>query len=802
MAETAVDPTEIETRRRQRADRLAAVELPLLRVVGSALLALGVYLNNRFLVPSAPADGWIRTAIVLGVWAAVAWALVVYFIRRPRRRDLTPHVLFGDLVVWTMAIYYSGAEASWLFFILLLRVADQTQTTFRRALSFAIVATACYAGMLGWVVFVDHRPIDTPAALTKFAFILLSGIYVSLAAITAQSRRAQLTSAIRMSRDLIHRLEEQSIELREAQRHAEEANAAKSDFVANMSHEMRTPLQGVIGTLSIAIEDEGDAQRIRRLETARRSAETLLSMIDDILDFARIEARRLELEPVYFPLRQAMSDTMKSLGVIAASKRLTLSYFVQPDLPETVWGDPLRLRQVLVNLVGNAIKFTHQGEIAVHVSRGGEKVRFDVRDTGIGIAPALRKRIFDPFTQADSSHSRRYGGAGLGLSIVARLIEVMGGTVDVESEQGTGSVFSFLIPLEADAIGAAPQRQPWESSLAGRSIVIVEPAEMARTAIADILRSRGVFASAFVNAAQVPAGRFACAITADPAVTIRPQVIIASPNEPPAPLQVTRPVGERELIEAIGVALGLTTETVEYSLVPEVRVIEPKRVLLVEDNEVNREVVGELLRRLGHIVTFAADGEEAVNRIERGAFDVVFMDVQLPRVDGLEATRRVRAMGRRTPIIALTAHSSRSDRDRCLTAGMNSVLVKPVTRAQLAEAIGAASEVSAAETAESLLEVVGGNAELLARVRDAFARQTPELFAGIRGAIERRDADALARHAHTLKGSLSNFPPERGATLARELESAARAGDVDRAAALLPVLEDTVARLSNDLQRV
>ena len=799
MTEISVDPTDLESQRRRRADRLAAFELPLLRVVGSVLLVVAVYLNNRFLVPTAPADGWIKISVVLAIWAVAAWILVAHFIRRPHRRDLTPHVLFGDLVIWTVAIYFSGAEASWLFFILLLRVADQTQTTFRRALAFAVVATVCYAGMLGWVVFVDGRAIAMPASLTKFAFILLAGVYVSLAAKTAQSRRAQLTTAIRMSRDLIRQLEEQSVELREAQRHAEEANAAKSDFVANMSHEMRTPLQGVIGTLQMAIEDETEDHRVRRLETARRSAETLLTMIEDILDFARIEARKLELEPVYFPLRQVMSETMKSLGVIAASKRLTLSYLVQADLPETVWGDPQRLRQVLVNLVGNAIKFTHEGEIAVHVSRANGKVRFDVRDTGIGIAPALRKRIFDPFTQADSSHSRRYGGAGLGLSIVARLIEAMGGTVDVESEQGGGSVFSFVIPLEADAVGAAPQRRPWESALAGRSVLVIERAEMARTAIADILRSRGVFASASASAASAPEGRFACAVTADPVIAIQPQVVIASPNDPPAPLQVTRPVGERELIDAVGVALGLTTQTVEYTLAPEVHISEPKRVLLVEDNEVNREVVGEMLRRLGHLVSFAFDGEEAVATIERGVFDVVFMDVQLPRVDGLEATRRVRAMGRTTPIIAVTAHSARSDRDRCLRAGMNSVLVKPVSSAQLAAAIGSASQPA---EADSLIQVVGGNVELFARVREAFAKQTPELFAGIRAAIARRDADSLAQHAHTLKGSLSNFPPERGAILAKEVESAAREGDVDRAAALLPGLEQAVAQLSNDLARV
>ncbi|HKR65858.1 MAG TPA: ATP-binding protein [Thermoanaerobaculia bacterium] len=789
----AVDPAEIEHRRRKRTWRLAAVELPLLRLAGSVLLSLAVYVNNHFIL-HAVGEGWLVTTGVIAAYALVSWALIALFLRRDPPIDITLPVLFGDLPVWTFAIYQSGAEESWLFFILLLRVADQVQTTFRRAVAFALFGAACYATMLAWVVLVDGRAVATSASLAKLIFILFAGIYISLAARTAETRRARLTESIRVSRDLIRRLEE-------AHARAEEASAAKSEFVANMSHEMRTPLQGVIGMLQLAIEDETSEESVRRLESARRSAETLMAMIDDVLDFSRIEARKLELEPVYFSLRQFLAETMKSVGVIAAAKRLTLSYIVQPDVADNVWGDSLRLRQILVNLVGNAIKFTHEGEIAVLVSRStntsaGHRVRFDVRDTGVGIAPALRQRIFEPFTQADSSYARNYGGAGLGLSIVVRLLEAMGGTVDVASEQGAGSVFSFDIPLASDSVDSASQRQPWESALAGKSILIVEPAATARSIIKEILRGRGVFASAFARASEAPAGRFACAVTADPSVPVQPQVLITSPlQQTEHALHVTRPVGERELIDAIGIALGLAARPPEYTLEPAFRAPSALRVLLVDDSDVNREVLSEMLRRLGHEASVAADGESALAMLATTTFDIVFMDVQLPNIDGLEVTRRFRAAGGKTPVIALTAHTSREDRDRCLAAGMNAVVTKPVDAARLGAAIEAATR------RESIVDVVGGNVALLARVRDAFARQTPELLSGMRDALARLDADALARHAHKLKGSLSYFPGDRGAGIAREIELAAKSNELGRAASLLPELEQAVAELSEALAR-
>lgn len=772
---------------RQRMWRLAAIELPLVRVAGSVLLALAVYVHNRYLVSPADPSAWMMVTAVVALWAIASWIVILAFLRRTPPADLTLPVLIGDLPVWTFAIHQSGGEASWLFFILLLRVADQVQTTFRRALMFALLAGGCYAAMLMWIVAVDERAIEWPAALAKLVFLLFAGIYISVTARTAEHRRARLTESVRMSRELIRKLEE-------AHARAEEASAAKSEFVANMSHEMRTPLQGVIGMLQLAIDDEPAEATVRRLETARSSAETLMAMIDDVLDFSRIEARRLDLEPVYFPLRKLMSETMKSVGGLAAAKKLTLSYYVRPDCPESVWGDPTRLRQILVNLLGNAIKFTHEGEIAVYAARAGDKVRFDVRDTGVGIAPSVRRRIFEPFTQADSSLSRRYGGAGLGLSIVVRLLEAMGGTVEVSSQQGEGSVFSFTVPLPADAVGTAPERPAWESALAGRSILIIEPSAMARAMLADILRARGVFASAFARASDAPDGRFACAITSDPSVPVQPQILITSPAEHvDHPLQVSRPIGERELLDAVGVALRLTGAVPQYTLAPARTPDQHLRVLLVDDNEVNREVLIEMLRRLGHEPSAAADGEQGQVMLESQTFDAVFMDVQLPGIDGLELTRRFRASGQTTPVIGLTAHTSRLDRDRCLAAGMNAVLIKPILGHQIDETL------SSLVRRDAVTEITGGSPALLARVRDAFARQTPELLAAIREDLSRADFESLTRHTHKLKGSLSYFGG-RAVALARDLESAAKANQLAAAAGLLPDLEIEIAAVSSRLE--
>ena len=786
-----IHPEDVERRRNERARTLAVFEIPLIRVFGSIILTLGIFLHNRYLIPDAPQIAWLQLALILGVYAAVAWGVVVAAYRLDPPRDLTVLFFVGDLIIWTYAIYVTGAERSWLFFILMLRVADQIQTTVRRCLSFAAFGTFCWLAMIAWVHFIDGRPVSFRAAMVKALFIALSGIYISFAARTSEKRRAQLLTAIRMSRDLIREFESQSIELRDARARAEEASAAKSEFLANMSHEMRTPLHGVIGMLQLAIDDEPSPERARRLDMAKRSAEALLGTIDDILDFSKIEARKIDLEPVYFSLREMLTDTMKALGVTAAARGLTLAYYVDADVYDTVWGDPMRLRQVLVNLVGNSVKFTPSGEITVRVSRTDQLVRFEVRDTGVGIDASMRDKIFQPFTQGDATHARRAGGTGLGLAIVARLVDAMGGAVSLASQPGRGSSFVFTVTMHTDPVGSAPRRPPWESDLAGRSVLIIDANESTRTFLALMLRSRGVFATACASAREAPEGRWACVVTSDPSVEMEPKVLLTSPLESATDtgLRVTRPVAERELLDAVGAAIGIAPRPVAYTLARRPATHRGMRVLLAEDNAVGQEFGAEALRRLGHHVTIASDGEQALELISTDEFDVVLMDVQMPLLDGIEVARRYRELGGRTPIVALTAHTLREDRDRCLAAGMNAVLTKPLDVKQLDGTILGATGAGA------ILDAVGNNAKLLQRVSDAFARQTPPLIASMHEAIKTQDSEALHRAAHKLTGSVANFSDPVTTGLAKDIEHAARDRDLDRAASLMPRLEHAIGVL-------
>ncbi len=803
---------DVERRKRERYARLVLIELPRLRCIGFAFLSLGVYLNNRFLLGESSLHGWTVVTIVMAAYAAVAWAVQAFLYER-FEIDLTLFFLIADMPVWIVALYFSGGERSWLFFILFMRFADQTQTTFRRCLAFVSFGTLLYAGMLAWVAFIDGRSLDAGAVVAKLAFIFFGGVYIALSALTSESRRKHLAEAMHTSRELIQMLEEQSVELRDARARAEEASAAKSEFLANMSHEMRTPLHGILGMLQLAIDSERSPERVRQLEMAQKSAEGLLGTIEGILDFSRIEARRVELEPIYFSIRELVTDTVKALAVSAAEKGLSISFGMNPAVPDRLWGDPVRLRQILVNLLGNAIKFTAAGEIVVRVwcdePEGNDlRVRFEVRDTGIGIDVSKRARIFEPFEQAEGTRSRRFGGTGLGLSIVSRLVAAMGGAIDMESERGKGTVFRFDVVLASDAIAGdvAPE---WERALEGLRVVVVEPNPTARAFVGDMLRAHGIVPEAYgsVDEAMQPNIRFAYAcVVADrrllavsgwkPAVpVVRIVSILDRPDD--ELVTVTRPVGERELIDAIGIALELRERPLPVVHSPRIAASRALRVLVVDDHPINHEFAAEALRRLGHTVTTASGGQEALSLLEARSFDLVLMDVQMPELDGLEATRRFRAteQGKHTPVIALTAHSGRDEHARCVAAGMDDVITKPVTTARLAAVISGAT----ADDGLRVLDAVGGNVLLLARVREAFMRQTPRLLAAIREAIDDRNPDAIARNAHTLKGAMSNFTGSDAQSLAAELEQAGKDGNYVRAADILPRLEAAADELGKQI---
>jgi signal transduction histidine kinase/CheY-like chemotaxis protein len=802
----------VQRLKEERARHLNAVEIPILRCIGSGFISLGVYLNNRFLLDNSSLLPWLTVTVVLAVYCAVSWiALSTWYGHVPF--DLALVFLAVDVIVWTVTIYFSGAEQSWMFFILFMRVADQTQTTFARCFGFAALAAFSYAAMIAWVVLFDHRPLLTSAATVKLVFIFFGGLYIALTARGSEQRRANLSNAVRMARGLVRTLEKQSNELRLARMRAEEASAAKSEFLANMSHEMRTPLHGILGMLQLLIDSETLPERRRQLDMARRSAESLVATIGDILDFSKIEARKLELEPVYFSMRELVTDTIKPLGITAADRNLALAFSVAADVPDRVWGDPLRLRQVIVNLVGNAIKFTNSGEVAVRVRSVGRRdeqtmIEFEVRDTGIGIDPKKREIIFTPFAQADASHTRRYGGTGLGLAIVARMVDAMGGTIDVESEPGEGSTFRFAIPFASEPVAApAPA---WKAQLAGKRVLVIEPQATSRGIIAEMLRAHGLECDAYAtlgDAGDRPLlHTYECIVADAPIVgAIIPVVRITSPvaSVPDVGVAVTRPVGEFELLDAIGIATGATEGGVAFTLERRGDGELMLHVLVVDDHPVNQEFAIEALRRLGHRVTPAGNGEEALRLLKQQKFDLVLLDIQMPGIDGLEVARHFRAAERppRTPIVALTAHTTHEMREKCLAAGFDSILAKPVSQASLAAVLrGTMPEEEPAAADENVLAAVGGNAKLLARVRAAYAEQTPRLVQGIRDAINSRDALSIAQKAHTLKGAVSNFGIADAVHAASEVERAGKENAIDRAAELLPLLEAKLRDLEAKLE--
>jgi signal transduction histidine kinase/DNA-binding response OmpR family regulator len=651
--------------------------------------------------------------------------------------------------------------------------------------------------------------------------VIAAGLIAVLILRYADSRRGYV-KALRSSRRSIRRLEESVADISSARKHAEDASAAKSEFLASMSHEMRTPLHGIIGMLQLAIDTETSAERVAQLEMARRSAETLLATIGDILDFSKIEARRLELEPVYFSIRELVTDVLKTLGITAAEKGLTLAFGISPDVPDRLWSDPLRLRQIILNLVGNALKFTNRGEVVVQIwceaiTAGHATIGFEVRDTGVGIDPSRRNRIFDPYSYTDSAQSHRYGSTGLGLAIVARLLETMDGSITFESEQGKGSIFRVILPMPCEPIAAAP-KAAWELALVGTRVLLIEPHSTTRAVLAETLRAHGMVPESYatLDGALQPAIReaYACVVAdanivaATPWMPPVPVVRITSPLASPSRsgVHVTRPVGERELIDAIGMALDVTQLAPRYTLERRPEIARPLRVLVVDDDIVNQEFAAEAVHRLGHIVTTAESGAEALTMLSRKIFDVVLLDVQMAELDGLEVARRFRACesGTRTPIIALTAYSGREDRERCLAAGFDAVLTKPAAQAALGAMIRDVTGTVLSETpagpADAILDAVGGNVRLLARVRDAFAMQTPRLLASVREAIAARDSEALCQAAHTLKGAISNFDVPDAAAATEQLERAGKTGDFDRAAALLPEFEAAIHELEERIE--
>ncbi len=480
---------------------------------------------------------------------------------------------------------------------------------------------------------------------------------------------------------------------------AEDANRAKSEFLANMSHEIRTPMNGIIGMTELALNTPLSAVQRDYLQTAHRSAEMLLVILNDVLDFSKIEAGKLHMESIEFSLRQMLEETLKPFALRAHEKRCELMVDVKPSVPDALVGDPLRVRQVLVNLVSNAIKFTDRGEIVVRVERTRVReddrasVRFSVIDTGIGISREKQASIFRAFTQGDGSTTRQYGGTGLGLTICQQLVELMGGRIWVESEPQRGSAFHFVVTLPISSRSVAPQFLPQPDELVNMSALIVDDNATNRRILVELLSSWGMHAIATADgfealrAADEATRPFSLALIdmniggksgADLASALRrsrncaaaPIVLLTSADQPPDSAHtpavngyLVKPVGQQALLQAIrrlvGSRLTLDQEPAAPSVTP-MRAARRLRVLVAEDNPVNQKLAQHLLERRGHTPILVGNGREAVETILRDQFDLVLMDLQMPEMDGFEATAAIRAREResgipRVPIIALTA---------------------------------------------------------------------------------------------------------------------------------------------------
>jgi two-component system sensor histidine kinase/response regulator len=714
-------------------------------------------------------------------------------------------------------------------------------------------------------------------------------IYAAAHDVTGRKEaEAALTRYAREQEESRRILEEQTArqtqlmrELMVARRRAEEAAEAKGEFLANMSHEIRTPLNAILGMTELTIRSRLTAEQREYLGAVKSSSQALLSIVNDVLDFSKIEARRLELEHAPFDVREVIGDAARMFAFRAEEKGLELACHVAPGVPETVIGDPGRLRQVLVNLIGNGIKFTEKGEVVLAVenergARGGQaRLHFSVRDTGVGVPPERRDRIFDAFVQADSSTTRRFGGTGLGLTIAARLVELMEGKIWLEGNAEGGTTFHFTARLAVPPKPEAPRPPARASVIGDLRVLVVDDNATNRRILEEMLSSwhlrpvtvdSGKAALAALAAPAGPGERFDLVLTdyqmpamhgltlarrirKVPGHARTPVILLTSvgrPNDVARSRELglaaclTKPVKHSDLLEAIVAACGAkgaARRAVRGQRSPALAA-RALRVLVAEDNPVNRRLVVALLRKRGHRVTTAVHGGEAVAALERagrGGFDLVIMDVQMPVMGGFEAAAAIRAReettGGHVPILALTAHAMKGDRERCLAAGMDAYLPKPIDVDELVrtvEALGDAPATPGRDGAgegdgpgdrdgavvrraprgragakpfdeKGALARTGGDRALLAEVVKLFRADAPRTVRRMERALGRADGEELRQAAHALKGSAATIGGDLVRDLALDLEQIGASGDLAAGPAALAALRAGLAGLEEAL---